>query len=298
VRPDQPVSSKCHTDIVAGMAIRRSLHLLAAVVLLSGCGVAAKEVGEIVLKIGTDIVVQAGADYIGKILSPDDAKGHPTLVVSHTDAAGDGVGADYALANASRITTQNVTIKDISGDIHIVGDGNGIAVTVASGATATIAIAAAASAGGVGNAADGADDQAATINGILGWSGRSRRALFGALDDLNECRNVTGATEALQTVANDRSHQIDALDDVDVSALPNGSSLRNTLLKALNYSLKADRAFVRWGDAQQNGCHDNADHDDAMAYSRDATATKQQFLRKWNPVAATYGLPELDEPDI
>jgi hypothetical protein len=280
------------------MAIKRTINVLAAVILLSGCGVAAKEVGEIVLKIGTDIIVQAGADYIGKILSPDDAKGHPTLVVSHTNAAGEGVGADYALGNADRITTQNVTIRNITGDIHIVGDGNGIAVTVASGATATIAINSASIAGAVGNATDGADDQAATIDGILGWSGRSRRALFSALDDLGACRNVAGATTALENVADDRDHQIGALDNIDVSALPGGGSLRNTLLRALNYSVKADQAFVRWGDAQQNGCGEDDNYDEAMRYSRSATATKQQFVRKWNPVARTYGLPELEEPDI
>lgn len=250
------------------------------------------------LKIGTDIVVQAGADYIGKILSPDDAKGRPTLVVSHTDAAGDGVGADYALANADQVTTQNVTIRNITGDIHIVGDGNGIAVTVASGATATIAINSSSTAGAVGNAADGPDDQAATINGILGWSGRSRRALFGALDDLGACRNAVGATAVLQNVAGDRSHQIDALDNIDISALTGGPSLRSTLLRALNYSVKADQAFVRWGHAQQSGCGEDDNYDEAMRLSRSATATKQQFVRKWNPVARTYGLPELEEPDI
>jgi hypothetical protein len=280
------------------MAIRRTVGFLAIMVLVSGCAVAAKKAGEIVLKIGTDIVVQAGADYIGKILSPDEAKGHPTLVVSHTDAAGDGIGDDYALGNAERITTRNVTIQNITGDIHIVGDGNGIAVTVARGSTATIAIDAAASAAAAGNAADGADDQAATIDGILRWSGRSRRALFGALDDLGTCRNVADATSALRSVADDRGGQIAALDNIDVSALPGGGSLRDTLLRALNYSVKADRAFVRWGDAEQSGCGEDDNYDAGMRYSRSATATKQQFVRKWNPIARTYGLPELVETDI
>jgi hypothetical protein len=271
--------------------------LAASVVLVPGCSVAVKTLGEIVLKIGTEVVVQVGADYIKKIFSSDDEKDHPTLIVSYINAAGDGIGTNYAIASAKKITTDNVSIRDVKGDIHIVADRNGIAVTVGDGTTATIEIHSTDDGGG-GQAANGADDQAATIDGILGWSGRSRSALFDALDDLGACRNIGGATSALRNVAADRAHQIDALDTIDVSALPSGGSVRGTLLRALSFSLKADQAFVRWGGAQRSGCHEDENHREALSYSRSATSTKKQFVSRWNPIARTYGLPEYREPEI
>ena len=271
--------------------------LLAVVVLAPGCGLIARAAGKIVLEIGTEIVVQAGADYLTKVFSSDDANGDPTLIVSYTNAAGEGLGSNYAVDRTDKLTTRSVTIKNARGAIHVVGSGNGLTVTVDSGATATIEINLAGDGHG-GPATSTANDQAATVNGIIRWSGRSRTVLFAALDDLGACRNVTGATAALQTVADDRAHQIDALGKVDVAALPDGGSLRGTLVRALTFSWQADRAFVRWGDAQRSGCHVDGNYRDGMSYSRSATATKRQFVAAWRPVAATYGLPEYQETEI
>ncbi len=270
---------------------------MAVVALVPGCGLVARTAGKIVLDIGTEIVVQAGADYLKKVFSSDNANGDPTLIVSYTNAAGEGLGTNYAVNRADKLTTQSVTIKNAHGAIHVVGSGNGLTVTVDSGATATIEINLTGDGHG-GQAASTANDQAATVNGIIRWSGRSRNALFAALDDLGACRNITGATTALQTVADDRAHQIDALGKVDISALPDSGSLRDTLVQALTFSRQADQAFVRWGDAQQSGCQQDGNYRDGMSYSRSATATKRQFVAAWKPVASTYGLPEYQETEI
>jgi hypothetical protein len=218
-------------------------------------------------------------------------------VVSNTDAGGNSVGSYFAVDHAKQIATQNVTVENVVGAVHIVGDGKGIAVTVDSGTTATIAIRSAGDSGN-GPAADHAKDQAATINGILGWSGRSRAALFGALDDLGECRNIGGATGAVRNVAADRRQQIDALDNVDVSALPGGGSLRDTLVRALTSSLAADQAFARWGAAERSTCRRDGNYQAGASYSQNATALKSQFVNAWNPLARAYGLPEYREPQI
>ncbi|GAA2912065.1 hypothetical protein Acy02nite_90130 [Actinoplanes cyaneus] len=277
-------------------AVANSLSkvLLSLVLVLSGCGVAPKVLGKIVLEIGTEIAVDAGADYLKQIFTSDEAKGKATLIVSYTNAAGDGVGTNYAIAGADAITTQNVTIEDVKGEIHIVGNGNGIAVTAAGGTTGKIAI----ELGGAvrkGAGVSSGEDQAATIDGILRWSGRSRSALFAALNDLDACRDVDDATDALRGVANGRAHQIDALQGTDVSALSGGGALRDTLVRALTFSLRADQAFVRWGES---GCGKDGNHADGMRYSRSATATKRQFIGRWNPIASGYGLPTYAETGI
>lgn len=264
--------------------------LTALVSLLPGCGPAAKAV---ILEIGTQIAITAGTEYIQKIFSSDEAGSNPTVVISYTNAAGDGVGAIYAVDIAGA-----VGVNIVKGSVHLVSDGNGLAITVGAGTTATIEIQAAGNGNGGQVAADG-EDQAVTINGIVSWSGRSRRTLFGALEDLNACRNVAAATADLREVADGRARQIDALDGLDVSALPNGTWIRDTLIQALRYSLDADNAFVRWGEqAQQSGCRKDDNHNQAVRHSRNATATKKRFVGSWNPIARRYGLPEYEHTEV
>lgn len=271
--------------------------LIVVVALLPGCALAARAAGKIVLEVGTEIAVQVGADYLKKVFSSDDAKGDPRLVVSYTNTAGEGLGTDFAVDHGDKLTTDSVTIKNARGAVHVVGSGNGLTVTVDSGASATIEINLTGERRG-GQAASTAGDQAATVNGIIRWSGRSRRALFAALDDLEACRNLTAATAALQGVANDRAHQVDALGKIDVAAMPDGASLRDTLVRALTFSLQADQAFVRWGGAQQSGCRHDGNYRDGMSHSRNATATKRQFVAAWKPVASSFGLPQYQETEI
>jgi len=273
------------TRLIAVCAAGLSLVLLAA-----GCAVVADGAVDILMQIGEAVVVDEGAQYVEKILHLDDANGAPTLMVTYTNAAGDGVGEAYAIEKANEIN-----ISQVSGDIHLVGDGHRLAVTVSAGTTATIRIGS-----GGGNVASDPKNVAIAIDGILSWSGQSRSALGSALNDVGDCRNLSSAAVALQSVADARAHQLDALHDLDVAALNDGESLRDTLVTALNYSLEADQAYVRWGEhVRANGCGtDDADHDQGDAYSVNATNTKKQFVVSWNPVARMYGLRPRSEPQV
>ncbi|WP_157545320.1 hypothetical protein [Hamadaea tsunoensis] len=267
--------------------------LMSVALLASGCAAAAREAGTILLKIGEEVIVSLGADYLKKILSPDEAAGQPTIIVSNTNAAGYGVGTNFAVSGSS-----GIGIEHVEGTVYIVSDGNGLAITVAPGSTATIELHTTGSAR-TAPVATGARDQAATVDGIIRWSGRSRQALFAALDDLGACHDAYGATQSLRTVASGRAGQVAALNGLDVSALPSGPSLRGTLISALNSSREADLAFVRWGEhVQASGCGHDSNYQQGMAASKTATRTKQRFVNAWNPVALAYGLPTYEEPGI
>lgn len=289
-----PIGAKVMTMRPVGWRSRTAAliaTLSAAMILLSSCALAAKEAFHIILQIGEDVLVQKGEDYLKNIFSPKDANGDATVVISITNGDGDGVGSTYAVNGVGKITIANVNVRSHSGGIHIVADGNGLAVTVDGGADATIEIT---SSSGSGNAQtfDRAGDQAASINGVLQWSSRSRSALGHALDRLNACRDIGEATSSLRNIASERARQADALADIDVSQLPDGESLRDTLVEALASSRDADLAFVRWGEAEQSGCGDGRDHrNDGMSYSRDADVAKDRFVGKWNRTAPRYGLP-------
>jgi hypothetical protein len=281
-------------------ALPRPAALLGATaaltLLVSGCGaVVAEAAREILLDVAKEVIVQTGAEYLTKIFSPDDSDGKPTVTVSYTNTTGYAVGTSYAVAGATHVTSKSVTVKNATGTIKIADDDNGISVTVADGSSGTIDIQlnSETRAGTVG-----ADAQAATINGILSWSGRTRSALYAALNDLDECRNPADATTKLRTVAAGRTQQIGSLHHLEVSALPNGESLRDTLVQALNASFQADQAFIRWGITEQSTCRHDSNYRQGMAYSHTATATKADFLSGWNPLAPRYGLPTYQEPDI
>lgn len=280
--------------IVVGAVVVRSRLLSACavavsvLVLASGCALFVRAAVQVALRIATSVVVEAGAEYVRKILSSDEADGSPTIMVSFTNTSGDGVGEFYAIDGVD-----GISIKDFVGDIHLVGNDKEIAITVAAGTSATIEIVSSAGGGGQSVTAN-ARDQAITIDGIISWSARSRSDLNNvALPDLQACRNVLSATDTLRSVADGRARQLDALEDLDVSALSDGASIRDTLIRALSYSLDADLAFVRWAEyIQAGGCGYDANYDEAMRHSQNATATKREFVNIWNPVARMYGLPE------
>lgn len=268
--------------------------------MISACGIVAREAPKIVMEIVKQVIIQKGTDYVTKIFSPDDAGGKPTVTVSYTNTTGYAVGASYAVTGASRVTSENVSIKNATGTIRIANDDNGISVTVADGSSGTVDIQLGNESGGSRDvpAAVGADAQAATVDGILSWSGRTRSTLYAALDDLEACHGPAGATARLRTVAEGRSQQIAALRHLLVTALPNGESLRDTLVQALGYSFQADQAFIRWGVAEESGCGHDANYRQGMTYSRSATAAKKRFVAGWNTVAGDYGLAAYQEPDI
>jgi hypothetical protein len=146
-----------------------------------------------------------------------------------------------------------------------------------------------------GTRAQGASSEAAQVNNLLNNSATSRVALQTAVNDIGSCSNVSAAVTAIQNVASQRSTELRDATALQTGALPNGAALKADLLSALNYSLRADRDFLRWGQQQLTGCTDPAPVTSAYTAGFDASkragTAKGEFLRLWNPIAAQQGLP-------
>lgn len=137
--------------------------------------------------------------------------------------------------------------------------------------------------------------QAETIDALLDRSFASRNKLNGAIDRVTRCTGLAGALKDLQTVGAERRSQIAEVQEADLSALPNGDSIRSTLATALQHSLDADAAYVRWAEpALSGGCANTAARKAAFAKGRsesdEAGVAKEAFLAEWNPVATRLGL--------
>jgi hypothetical protein len=143
--------------------------------------------------------------------------------------------------------------------------------------------------------ATGAHQQAVAVNAILNASGTSRGELGRALTSAHQCTGLDAAIAGMQNVAQQREQQINQTKALNVDALANGTRMRATLAKAINYSLEVDKAYLAWAQASQNGCKGhptpNADSKRGAHLSAQASSVKQQFAGLWAPVAQKEGLP-------
>jgi hypothetical protein len=153
--------------------------------------------------------------------------------------------------------------------------------------------------------AAGADGkaQAVAIDQLLNASSASRQKLGPALTAVDGCGDLNGALTTLQQVTTERDGQVKQGQSLAVDQLTSGAALKAALVQALTFSLQADQKFTAWAQAvAAAGCSGHAPHDDnytaAQSASGSATTNKQQFVALWNPVAATYGLPNRSESTV
>ena len=120
----------------------------------------------------------------------------------------------------------------------------------------------------------------------------ARRAVEGAVSQVQACANLSSAVSQLQGVVNDRSSEYGQASALLTSALPDGAAVKSDLIAALGYSLTADRAYLAWAQQQLAvGCTSAAQssaYAAAQSADQQADAAKQAFARAWNPVAAQY----------
>jgi serine/threonine protein kinase len=142
-----------------------------------------------------------------------------------------------------------------------------------------------------------ASQQAASVNTLLGSSLVSRRALADAVADVRGCAHVPLNVGHIERVVNRRSTEYHQAKALSMDALANGATVKADLLAALHNSLAADRAYLTWARQQMHsGCtpagKPDAAYSSAIAADSQAAASKQEFVRVWNPIAAKYGLPQ------
>ncbi|GAA2396407.1 hypothetical protein Cme02nite_65210 [Catellatospora methionotrophica] len=144
--------------------------------------------------------------------------------------------------------------------------------------------------------------QARELDRLLDYSVTSRTRLISANGRVGGCSGVARAVDDLVRVGDERRDQLRRLDALDLSELPDGARLRQSLRRALELSLQADEQYVVWGKSVVgygcgSGANDNA-RKQGDAYSRSAGVHKSDFLAMWNPVADRFGLRQRDREHI
>ena len=147
-----------------------------------------------------------------------------------------------------------------------------------------------------------AHDQAVAIDGLLEEMASSRTKLGGAMQDAFRCDGLTAAVDALSQVRDERQEQLDKARALAVDALDEGAELRDTLVSAAEYSLRADEEFLAWAETNEGctGSTPKGEHfDRGQRISIDQAApAKQKFAQRWNPVAEQEGLSSWSADDF
>lgn len=147
-----------------------------------------------------------------------------------------------------------------------------------------------------------AQSEATTINTLLVNSAQSRSPLAPLVADVGNCGSLSSDITQIGEIASERQTELNQAGNLQVGAIPNGSTLKSQLMTALQISLSIDKDYLAWAKQQQNsGCtvgtgstyYQTATNEDSQA-----TADKMTFLATWNPIASQYGLEQFDASQI
>jgi hypothetical protein len=149
------------------------------------------------------------------------------------------------------------------------------------------------------SAADDPAAQASTVDALLSDSVASRSRLRAALADLDRCVNATAAVNDLRQVTSQRGALLGRAQNLATEQLSGGGRIRGALIAALTHSVAADKAFTAWGQRVASGrCGHDGNYQDGLDASAAAQVAKKQFCAAWNPVAASFGLPQRTEAEL
>lgn len=151
---------------------------------------------------------------------------------------------------------------------------------------------------------DAASRQAASnLEALLDQSSGQRSVVDAAANDVEQCTdggaNWSSDQSTLEAAASERQTLISDLQNLDVSTVPDGSSMVGVLVSGWDASAQADSDYAAYAADQADGCVANDGNDDAAhAADQQATSDKSAFVALWNPVASRLGLPTTSADQI
>jgi hypothetical protein len=134
--------------------------------------------------------------------------------------------------------------------------------------------------------------QAEVVDALLAESVASRGDLAAAIAAVGQCRDLDRSLALLDGVARQRRAQRDQAKALTVDALADGPATRGYLVSAFTCAGAADDAYAAWTRRSiSSGCSLDANWRRGNRLSEQAQAAKGEFLRRWNPIASSCGLP-------
>jgi hypothetical protein len=147
-----------------------------------------------------------------------------------------------------------------------------------------------------------AQNEANSVDSLLSSGATSSELLSEATTDAASCSSpvLAGDVNEIKQVRDQRQSELTQAQNLNVADLPNGASLRASLVSALGASLTADGDYLNWAKQQENPstCVDGSSPAQIGADNDTALAAKNSFLNLWNPIAAQYSLQHRGPGDM
>lgn len=147
--------------------------------------------------------------------------------------------------------------------------------------------------------------QARNVDRLLSASTSARDGVVTAVVQTRQCKHIGRSIRDLRAAAGKREQLVTRLRQLDVGAIPRGQQAVASLRRAWNASARADRAFAAWAQVvgAPRGCSGGTPvtgphYRRALRASAAASEAKARFVRLWNPIAASTGLPRRSEKEI
>lgn len=136
--------------------------------------------------------------------------------------------------------------------------------------------------------------EATQVNYLLDASAETRSPLATALKDVSECNQIGSAIATISAVAQRYGAEYGQAIHLNTGQLPNGAALKNNLIQAYYLSSYSNYYFLNWAKQRESsGCTVQAagEYNAGAKDAAQAAGYKEAFVRLWNPVASSHGLP-------
>jgi hypothetical protein len=136
--------------------------------------------------------------------------------------------------------------------------------------------------------------EATQVNYLLDASAETRSPLATALKDVSECNQIGSAIATISAVAQRYGAEYGQAIHLNTGQLPNGAALKSNLIQAYYLSSYSNYYFLNWAKQRESsGCTVQAagEYNAGAKDAAQAARYKEAFVRLWNPVATSHGLP-------
>ncbi len=144
--------------------------------------------------------------------------------------------------------------------------------------------------------------EATQMNNLLLDSSNSRADIQPLVNDVEACGDVGDDVTQIGNIASERTSELNQAKNLDVSAIPDGATLKTDLMNALQLSLRIDTDYYDWAQQQESSdCgtgEDSSYLSDANTENPNASNAKAAFLNLWDPIASQYGLTQFNDGQI
>lgn len=168
------------------------------------------------------------------------------------------------------------------------------------GAAGSTAASASPSASAGGSAGPNALAEAQALDALLTQGEAAKSPIGSAVAQVQSCpakADIDSAAQIFDSAAQQRDQLLAALAKLNLADLPGGADAAASLKTAWQDSSQIDRSYAAWartvsaqGCGGANTAPSTPDEQQADALNPQATQAKQDFVAKWNALAAGYGL--------